>query len=349
MKLRQITLGFSILCISILSILFGTEVLLNLFDYNYHPLDVEINKILDKNDWRYRSAFKSNDFVYDKKLLWVPRKNLDIFNEQGFIGPLAKVNHQNDKIPSVSTDNFTIFAVGDSNTAGPPTGGRWPDYLGKLLEENSISVINAGVWGYSSYQGLGRLQEIVQQYRPNIVLVSFGCNDAHQVLIPDKNWNNYSEFSQNNINVMFSGLKLGVLAQEYLDKIRILQNKNNKLVPRVSVEDYKENLVKMIDIAKANNIQIVLLTRPYVYYDNEKENPNPNWWKTYAPLYRQATIDIASTYNIPLLDVYLEFENKTTLFVDESHFTDEGHKIMANYIYNSIKNLIPSVVAQDNF
>ena len=50
-----------------------------------------------------------------------------------------------------------------------------------------FEVLNAGVAGYSSHQGVLRFLQEVDRYQPDLVLVSFGWNDAAEAIgQPDK-------------------------------------------------------------------------------------------------------------------------------------------------------------------
>ena len=84
------------------------------------------------------------------------------------------------------------MCYGDSLTDGPPRGG-WPSWLNRLLQEQGraggrrFEVMNAGVAGYSSHQGVLRFLQEVDRYQPDLVLVSFGWNDAAEAIgQPDK-------------------------------------------------------------------------------------------------------------------------------------------------------------------
>jgi acyl-CoA thioesterase-1 len=69
-----------------------------------------------------------------------------------------------------------IVAFGDSLTAGfgVEPGQSWPDVLANLLHQK---VINAGVSGDTTTDGLNRLPEVIG-YHPKIVIVEFGGNDG---------------------------------------------------------------------------------------------------------------------------------------------------------------------------
>ena len=72
-----------------------------------------------------------------------------------------------------------IVALGDSNTSGwdVDEGANWPAQLQALFSRDGrrAEVVNAGVWGYTSFQGRRRFDEILP-FHPDIVLVSFGAN-----------------------------------------------------------------------------------------------------------------------------------------------------------------------------
>jgi lysophospholipase L1-like esterase len=76
-------------------------------------------------------------------------------------------------------------ALGDSITAlsaEMPETVRWPHLLEVGLQERlmprSVRVVNAGVGGNTSREGLARLEQDVVPHRPDLVLVQFGGNDA---------------------------------------------------------------------------------------------------------------------------------------------------------------------------
>jgi lysophospholipase L1-like esterase len=70
------------------------------------------------------------------------------------------------------TNAATVVCLGDSIThAG------YPEELGKMVP---IHVINAGVPGNTSRQGLARLERDVLKHKPDAVVILFGTNDNRQ-------------------------------------------------------------------------------------------------------------------------------------------------------------------------
>ncbi|GAB1401429.1 arylesterase [Elusimicrobiota bacterium] len=71
--------------------------------------------------------------------------------------------------------NPAIVCFGDSLTqgTGATNGETYPYFLQKLT---NLTVVNAGIHGDTSQQGLNRVEEIFQ-FKPFIVIVEFGAND----------------------------------------------------------------------------------------------------------------------------------------------------------------------------
>ena len=319
---KNILLVISSLFISLII----SETILRLVDYSYTPLNIKVMGNI--HDWRFQHTFKDSHFIYDPNLIWRPRGNHSVFNSQGYRGKELSMR---------KNDEFRIFAIGDSNTLGwsDKDGPNWPMYLQELLtdRDKTFSVINAGVWGYSSYQGEKRFEESLS-LKPNMVLISFGANDAHMVAVSDAEFiaTQYASFKP-----FLYKFKTGELVIAFLDKV-ISSKKavgKDELVHRVSVEEYKDNLTKIIEISKKNNIECILLTRPFI-----GKSPDSLWWKNFAPAYVKATIEVGKNYDVPVIDMYSYFRDKDQYFADESHFNENGHRLAAKIIYDHIKHLL---------
>jgi lysophospholipase L1-like esterase len=298
------------------------EFFLRVTGYRYMPLEI---RILGRSDWRYYLAFSDEHFTYDPYLIWRPKKNFSVFNSYGYRGKEINV--------SKGTNEFRIIVFGDSNVLGWIGESNWPEYLQELLGDR-FNVINAGGYGYTSYQGLIYFKESLR-FQPDMVLVSFGANDAHPVFIPDREYvNNKNRIVRKiKLDMLLIKFRVGQALFSVLDKF-LLRNKQ-KLIPRVDLEEYKGNLNEIIRISKQRNIKVVLLTRPYL-----GESSDVNIWKTYAPAYYNATIEVAHNNAIPLIDVYAYFKDKEEFFMGESHFNEKGHREAAKFIYENIKSIL---------
>jgi lysophospholipase L1-like esterase len=85
---------------------------------------------------------------------------------------------------------FRIVTLGDSSTFGwgVDTEAIYPHLLERMLRARHpgarIEVINLGVCGYSSLQGLILLRREALNYNPDVVILSYGSNDFSRVPEP---------------------------------------------------------------------------------------------------------------------------------------------------------------------
>jgi lysophospholipase L1-like esterase len=235
------------------------------------------------------------------------------------------------------------MCYGDSLTDGPPKGG-WPTWLNVLLNRQPplpgqhFEVINAGVAGYSSHQGLLRFLQEVDTYQPDLVLVSFGWNDpAEAIGQPDKSFRPPP-------GPIVACQRAVVRYRAYLVLMYYTRGwrtpppatDGGPHHPRVSLEDYLANLQRFRDEAQARGIPIVFLTRPHKVAP-EVLSRDPTWRST-VPRYNAALVEWAGHHDVPLIDVQHWFEQlPTTLFSDECHFTPEGYQRMAEMVRDRLQ------------
>lgn len=85
------------------------------------------------------------------------------------------------RLASPADPSPVIVAFGDSLTAGfgADPGSSYPDFLQKELDKRGVKwrVVNAGVSGDTTTDGLNRVAEVLS-YRPSVVVLEFGGNDG---------------------------------------------------------------------------------------------------------------------------------------------------------------------------
>lgn len=94
------------------------------------------------------------------------------------------------EIAAKTAGSFRILCLGDSITFGLDVDDNqtYPHQLEQILKQTTSApskpeVINAGVWGYTSRQGLIYLREKLLQFHPDLVIIEFGFNDSNAAML----------------------------------------------------------------------------------------------------------------------------------------------------------------------
>ncbi|MFH1279940.1 MAG: GDSL-type esterase/lipase family protein [Candidatus Eisenbacteria bacterium] len=131
-----------------------------------------------------------NDIMdYDPRLFWTLKRGLPGKRIVGSITgePMdftVSTNRLGLRGPEVGEKRgFRVLAIGNSCTfgMGVQDGETWPARLEAILQERTgteAEVINAGVPGYTSFQGLRYLEERGLDLEPDLVIACFGFNDS---------------------------------------------------------------------------------------------------------------------------------------------------------------------------
>jgi acyl-CoA thioesterase-1 len=106
-------------------------------------------------------------------------------------------------------DDAVILAFGDSLTYG--TGAsRLKDYPNVLAELTSLEVINEGVPGEISSEGLKRLPALLDEYQPKLLILIHGGNDILRKIPPEQTANNLNKMIEEATSRHIDVVMLGV-------------------------------------------------------------------------------------------------------------------------------------------
>lgn len=222
-----------------------------------------------------------NILQQDPRLFWRQRPNLNVL----FEGHNVKTNSRGLRAdaeykPGKQKHATRIICLGASPTFGWGVEYRdtYPYRLQQLLRQDSpdtnIEVINAGMIGYSSYQGKLFLENEILRYSPDIITVSYVINDVDRYrffLNNGKPDNEASPFSPERIFLtkLFRKSRLYNLLEK---AVLYAQSKRKNFYdraaavnfprPRVSGKDYRHNLEEVIRIARENKIKLIFVKIP---------------------------------------------------------------------------------------
>lgn len=143
-----------------------------------------------------------------------------------------------------------ILAFGDSLTFGYGAG-TLQSYPAQLAELTNMNVINAGINGELSSEGVLRLESLLDKHKPQLLLLCHGANDMLQKL---------------NLNKMADNLKAMIrLAQDRDIQVVLIAVPNTSLILK-PLKQYQKVADEM-NIIVENNLLADVLSNPKLHSD----------------------------------------------------------------------------------
>ncbi len=291
-------------------------------------------------------------FEGDAQLFWRLRPNVQTIwdftvvstNEQGLRhdGPIGP------KRPGT----LRIVCVGDSVTFGyriplvfpdapdqyDRTDAPYPRRMERLLRARfpgrDIEVIGLAVPGYSTHQGRLLLERWIARLDPDVVILCFGFNDVALKHWPDKVVMSRSAFDTALRAVMSSSQALLHAWRWWTSRPDRAPQPLPEPQPRVSAEDYLNNLIAMTELAEQHGAR-VLVVGP-VYRDPVTVPPEAVRIGHYRSLLREAMRRLGVPY--VQIDELTEasYPANKELFGEHIHPSSTGHQLMAERIAEAL-------------
>ncbi|MBN1827189.1 MAG: hypothetical protein JW958_13105 [Candidatus Eisenbacteria bacterium] len=247
-------------------------------------------------------------------------------NDEGYRSP-----------PFRSGDTFRVIALGNSCTFGVGVGDdqTWP----RLLEERmrlfhgpDAEVVNAGVPGYTAYQGLRWLGRRGLALDPDLVLLCFGFNDA-------ATWASRTdrETARALDAERFAAplLRRSALAAALSRTARRLRGDDDSRgadsdepageTPRLPPGDFVKTLVEMKRLCDARGVPVIYLIWPY---RKQKEEGSAD-----LIVYQPGVVAAARETESPIISLIEPFlRAEGDLFIDNIHPSAAGCSVAAEAI-----------------
>ena len=341
----RILLAFSALVLFVLIIelvLSWTETDLSYQDpaFALHP-DIGFPQVYQKNSrrfWQFRPGITVKSRMYEGLEYTI--------NSDGRRGPPT---------PGES-DCYRILTLGNSCTFGWGVGDKntYPRKLEALLNEQTtgkcVEVINAGIPGYSSFQGRRYFEEDLIRLAPDVVLIMFAWNDHRHAR------GNRPDSEQR------GGHPVIVFLQNHLSQLRIYQFMRKTLLPivedqesvplsylsgirRVSREEFFDNLKQIIKTARDHAIEPILLVPPIASSDNYFGGARTDLGIIHQ-IYQKEIVRVSQYNSVPLIDLQPPFDLRADLFddahADAMHFNERGHQLTAQVVAEHLLSFITS-------
>jgi lysophospholipase L1-like esterase len=276
LRRRLLYIGF--IYVVFLLLLLSGEVITRLTMTHVDSLDMFVNTVQQKMQV---AGAQSTIFEGDPLLLWRLKPNLDhAYWDFTDVSTNAQSFRADYPIGTKPAGTFRIVCLGDSVTFGYRVPPVWPerprDYNPEwqpypmLLEkelrnanpDRRIEVFPMAVPGYTSHQGLAWLRRDIGYLKPDVVIASFGWNDASLSDAPDRE----------TIDTRWSPVAIRWLidhSQAFAHATRWLRQRNqvkpvvHTPVSRVSQQEYVDNFNAIVQLAKDHGAAVIVIGAPY--------------------------------------------------------------------------------------
>ena len=237
-----------------------------------------------------------------------------------------------------------ILFLGDSCTFG--YGVRHTETFVALLQRNlnkkkrlsGIKCINAGVPGYSAFQGRRYYETEGYRFAPDLVVACFGWNDGSV-------WDDMSDFEHDRLRMEMlppRGLRWSRLCHLVMKRLAVTQSRsrNGSSRPRLNAMEFLETIHQLHTSVRRDGGEFVLLVWPYRANLFAKD-------PSVRTIYQKAMYEYAITTDCPIIDLIPALQvsaggaRPDDLFFDQGHATPALHERIANKILKSLFDAFP--------
>jgi lysophospholipase L1-like esterase len=210
-------------------------------------------------------------FMRDARLHWKLRPSV----ETRFLNTNVRTNRYGFRGAEPKPADNIALCLGDSTVFGYSVeeSAAFPVQLESRLRKQSKSddawsVINAGVPGYSSLQVRLQAEKLVPRWKPAVIILCVGNNEAWPVERSDRQIDEDRAVSGPLVSLL-SASKFLVWAAERIRPEKpkpFMAPRLERALPRVSKEEFGENLRAIAEIARQANARFILLGPPANLY-----------------------------------------------------------------------------------
>jgi lysophospholipase L1-like esterase len=338
-----------------------------------------LNLPVNDKVFQLKLSEKNPYILPDLQTIWKNKPN-SFFN---YFGEPVWIDRNGFRSISASSSNetasHTIYCIGGSTTFG--FGVSQENTFSYILESklnrsfgnNHFKVVNAGVVGFTSTQGLKLLETKILRFKPDMVVFSFTWNDQLLRTVPISEFYKKIQSPSFRTKTLFMHSKLFCLLSELLMKYMKPFPQSDFLVPAVSLSEYKNNLETLLSLCKSNHLDLLLLSE---FTSNENIHINDDYkiaMETFADVnniwFTDAQKTITDSYEIndqenistPMLEdksfpinprktfkkkMNIKLINRTdpekflrAYLLDACHYTNLGHERIASELFDLITRI----------
>ena len=289
---------------------------------------------------------QSSIFEGDPLLLWRLKPNLDhAIWDFTVVSTNAQHFRADYPIGPKPAGTFRIVCLGDSVTFGYRVPPVWPDKpkdydpewqpfpmllekeLRKTNPNRQIEVFPMAVPGYTTHQGLAWLRRDIDYLKPDLVIASFGWNDASVSDVADRQAIDTRWFPVT-IRWLIDHSQVFARATRWLRSRKTATPRVVAPVPRVSESEYIENFNAIVNLARSHQAAVIVIGAPY--RDSTTNPPEAELMTRYRASLKSAM----QQSQTPYLEILELTEAAGTVnqgfFGELIHPNHIGHRLMAS-------------------
>jgi lysophospholipase L1-like esterase len=229
-------------------------------------------------------------FMKDARLHWKLRPNV----ETRFLNTTVRTSRDGFRGTEPRLADKVALCLGDSTVFGYSVeeSDAFPTRLQLRLRRQSKpgdawSVINAGVPGYSSLQVRLQAEKLVPRWKPAVIILCVGNNEAWPVERSDRRIDEDRAASARLVSLLSASRLLVWTAERIRPEAPrpFMAPDLERAVPRVSKEEFGENLRAIAEIAREANARLILLGPPAnIYWAPMRFKKFAGWekWQTFS-------------------------------------------------------------------
>ena len=272
---------------------------------------------------------------------------------------------------------FRILTLGDSCTFGiiatpeqpfayipEPYPVRLERLAAERLGPGRVEVLNAGIAGYNSFQGLMLLRTKLRGLEPDLITVRFGWND-HFMSAADPS--GYREpdsrlvlrlqdlLLHTSLYGFFRRLDFELLALRAHANPPPATSLPTEWRPNIPVDVYEHNLRRIVEVGHAQGAEVWLLTSPHAFLIDGNRGQQDKFPESARLLlglnaipsfdrlieihesYNQATREVGAELHVPVIDMEAAYRSHASeplfLSTDVPHPAPLGHALEAETLY----------------
>jgi len=232
--------------------------------------------------------------------------------------------------------SLRIVALGDSTTFGLGVEDEktWPAVLETLLRARGIDVdvVNAGVPGYTSFQGRRFMLKSGLALEPDLVIVTFGFNDASfwgsrsdaetASLLEPRGWERPLRHSR-----LYNGIR-----QLLRPRDNTAETPPEPESPRLTEQEFYLEMQELVRDIRAQDAEVVFVIWPYL---RQLLGQTTEPWK-----YQKVTHLLAAAEHVPTVDLVEPFIRADAPLLDHVHANEDGCRVAAETLAPRVVELL---------